>query len=193
METNKKIYLVSIGKIDGEILDFLKTYLSQNFNLPCVVGEALPSPDYAYNQERQQYWSTAILARLKQKISKDALRVLGIIDLDLFAPELNFIFGEADITGRVSLISLYRLRNETYGLSPDRDLLFKRAAKEAVHELGHTFGLRHCADVKCVMHFSNCLKDTDIKSAEFCKDCIARMRPDEHRYFRMNLNNVLNF
>ncbi|MEA2005134.1 MAG: hypothetical protein U9O50_02570 [Acidobacteriota bacterium] len=42
---------------------------------------------------------------------------------------------------------------------------------EAVHELGHTYGLSHCPDAKCVMHFSNSLLDTDKKSASFCTHC----------------------
>jgi len=40
-----------------------------------------------------------------------------------------------------------------------------------VHELGHTYGLGHCPDTHCVMHFSNSLRDTDIKSATFCPAC----------------------
>jgi len=36
----------------------------------------------------------------------------------------------------------------------------QRVIKEAVHELGHAFGLTHCENSKCVMHFSNSLQDT---------------------------------
>ncbi len=50
-----------------------------------------------------------------------------------------------------------------------------RALKEAVHELGHTYYLSHCADAKCVMYFSNSLADTDIKGAGFCKRCQQRL------------------
>jgi len=50
-----------------------------------------------------------------------------------------------------------------------------RAVKEAVHELGHTFGLDHCSDPRCVMHFSNMLADTDRKGREFCPSCRARL------------------
>jgi archaemetzincin len=40
-----------------------------------------------------------------------------------------------------------------------------------VHELGHTVGLPHCSDSRCVMHFSNCLEDTDQKGTSFCRRC----------------------
>lgn len=39
-----------------------------------------------------------------------------MLDIDLFAQGLNFVFGQADVTGRKAVISLYRLRQEFYGL-----------------------------------------------------------------------------
>jgi archaemetzincin len=96
---------------------------------------------------------------------------LGIIDADLYVPGLNFVFGEADLMGCCALISLTRLRQEFYSLPADSGLFFQRVAKEAVHEIGHTLGLNHCPDVRCVMHFSNSLEDTDIKSSYLCANC----------------------
>ena len=103
-------------------------------------------------------------------------KCLGIVDVDLYAPGLNFVFGEADISSGVAIISLHRLRQERYGLPKDERLFQDRAIKEAVHELGHTFYLSHCKDVKCVMHFSNSLADTDIKGASFCHKCQQRLK-----------------
>ncbi|MFQ6039016.1 MAG: archemetzincin, partial [Candidatus Aminicenantales bacterium] len=64
-----------------------------------------------------------------------------------------------------------RLRQEFYRLPEDRTLFLARCVKEAVHELGHAFGLRHCPNPRCVMHFSNSLLDTDKKTASFCQRC----------------------
>lgn len=47
----------------------------------------------------------------------------------------------------------------------------RRALTEAVHELGHTWGLTHCPNSHCVMHFSNTLADTDVKGSTFCPRC----------------------
>jgi archaemetzincin len=43
--------------------------------------------------------------------------------------------------------------------------------KEAVHELGHAFGLVHCKDFECVMHFSNSIEQVDLKANAFCRKC----------------------
>ena len=32
--------------------------------------------------------------------------------------------------------------------------LYDRAAKVALHELGHLFNLQHCDDSRCLMHFN---------------------------------------
>ena len=64
-----------------------------------------------------------------------------MVDADICAPGLNFVFGEADIARKRALISLQRLRQEFYGLPRDENLFRERALKEAVHELGHIMDL----------------------------------------------------
>jgi archaemetzincin len=90
-------------------------------------------------------------------------KILGVVDIDLYAPGLNFVFGEADMNSGVAIISLCRLRPEHYGLPPDESLFLERVIKEAIHELGHTYGLGHCHNSRCVVYFSNSLPDTDRK------------------------------
>jgi archaemetzincin len=102
-------------------------------------------------------------------------KVLGIVDLDLYVPELNFVFGEA--SQRAAVISLARLRQEFYNLPQDQSLFHKRALTEAVHELGHTYGLGHCGNPLCVMFFSNSLIDTDRKGSKFCPKCGRNLNP----------------
>ena len=40
---------------------------------------------------------------------------------------------------------------------------------------GHLFGLVHCTNNKCIMHFSNTVKDTDEKEQTFCQNCRSRI------------------
>jgi archaemetzincin len=112
-----------------------------------------------------------MLLIVERGLPQDALRVLGITAVDLYVPQLNFVFGEARLGGPSAVISTHRLRPEFYGQLPDEKLFLRRVEIEAVHELGHTFGLGHCPKVCCVMHFSNNIADTDRKGPLFCDDC----------------------
>lgn len=76
---------------------------------------------------------------------------------------------------KTAVLSIIRLRPDYYGLLEDEGLLHERTLKESVHELGHTYGLRHCSDKKYVMHFSNSLQDTDIKPSSFCENCKEKL------------------
>jgi archaemetzincin len=73
---------------------------------------------------------------------------------------LNFVFGHAHINGKVATVYLQRLRQEFYGLEKNENLFLQRVLKEAVHEIGHAFGLGHCPISRCVMNFSNSISDT---------------------------------
>jgi archaemetzincin len=164
-----KITLKPLGDIADEIMEELKDKVGGIFHCPVEIQAGFSDLAQAYNPERKQYLSSKLLASLKKVEGEE--RVVGVADVDLYVPRLNFVFGEADIVSGTAIVSLCRLRQEYYGLAPDEALFLKRATKEIVHELGHTFGLGHCPNNKCVMHFSNSLADTDVKEAHFCNKC----------------------
>jgi len=169
------LLIAPFGSIPKEVLDFLQIELARRFGSDVRIAETEPVPQYAFNPKRNQYHSTKILERLRGLKIKDA-RILGIIDTDLYVPELNFVFGEAHFADKICIVSLVRLRQEYYGLPKNEKLFLFRTLKEAIHELGHTFGIGHCEDPKCIMHFSNSLKDTDVKGPDFCFGCKLKLR-----------------
>ena len=164
-----KITLKPLGNIANEIMEELRNRVGGIFHCPVEIESCLSDLAQAYDPQRKQYLSSKLLASLGK--SEGDERVVGITDIDLYVPRLNFVFGEADIVSGTAIVSLCRLRQEYYGLAPDEALFLERATKEIVHELGHTFGLGHCPNNKCVMHFSNSLADTDLKEAHFCNKC----------------------
>ncbi len=172
----KDIYLLPLGEVSTKILWEISSWLERQFGLPCKIAERIRLPDGVYSSARRQYCSSLILQKLRERKPQDALRVLAVANVDLYVPQLNFVFGEADLTSGVAIISLCRLRQEFYGLEPNEWLFTDRATKEAVHELAHTFGLTHCHDLNCVMYFSNSLSDIDRKSQRFCTICEERLR-----------------
>ena len=169
------ILLIPVGPVQADLLSGLTQPLAATFGLPCRIVASIPIPPAAYDHHRGQYLGPRILAALARLPLTDAERVLGVIVADCYARGLNFIFGQASSHGRDCFIALPRLRQSFYGLPEDKPLFRERVLKEAVHELGHTYGLGHCPDPGCVMHFSNSLHDTDVKGTEFCSRCRARL------------------
>jgi archaemetzincin len=95
--------------------------------------------------------------------------LLAVTDRDLFVPVLTFVFGQAQLGGRSAVVSLARLRQEFYGLAAQSRVLLERAAKEALHETGHMFGLVHCADRSCAMSLATNVRQIDLKQAGFLR------------------------
>jgi archaemetzincin len=167
------ITIVPIGEVDESLLESSGASLEEIFGQKTRIANKMQLPKESWHRDRSQYLASSILAVLSPP-SSSLDRVLGVVDVDLFAQGLNFVFGQADVAGRRAVISLYRLRQEFYGLHHDEDIFRQRTLKEAVHELGHTYGLGHCPNPKCVMHFSNILSDTDLKEWKFCPVCQRR-------------------
>lgn len=168
-----KITLESLGTVAGETMEELRGRVGGVFHCPTEIKPGFSDLAWAYNPERKQYLSSELLGSLRKSAEDE--RLVGITEVDLYVPRLNFVFGEADVLSGTAIVSLCRLRQEYYGLAPDEALFLERATKEVVHELGHTFCLGHCPNSKCVMHFSNSLADTDFKGANFCSECRPRI------------------
>lgn len=169
------ILIIPIGDIDSEILKDISDALKETFHCKVEIGGEIPILHDAFDQKRRQYYSTTIVKKIKSLKPKSFRRALGVVDKDLYVPELNFVFGEADIKSGATVISLLRLRQEFYELNPDEGLFHLRAIKEAIHEIGHTYGLNHCRNPECIMYFSNTIKDTDKKGPGFCTTCKKKL------------------
>lgn len=158
------------------LIDELGQRLTRTFRLPVRVREPWSDPQLTYDSSRGQYDSNMLLGQLLSDPSEDAMRILGVTSVDLFIPVLTYVFGEAQLGGRAAVISTNRLRSEKYGLPPDPETLISRLEKEAIHELGHTFGLLHCSNPACVMHASTYVEEIDPKGAIFCAACLETLR-----------------
>ena len=173
------IYIVPIELDDHTYLERMERFISEMFHAGIKIEEMQIDLAAAFDPNRVQHNSSLILQQLIRKPPSNADKVLGVLDVDLFIPILTFVFGEAQLQGIGAVVSTHRLHNRFYGLPENRELMTDRLLKEAVHELGHTFGLIHCLQPKCVMNASTYVENIDQKPVEFCSLCQKNLNKEK--------------
>ena len=170
------IAVAAAGTVDEEAMTYVELCLSSVFGFETRRLDALPEPDYAWDAARQQYSSTLVLREALGRRPDDAVKIMVVTDHDIYIPMLSFVYGQAQLNGPAAVLSICRLRQEFYGLPPNRALFLVRVRKEALHEAGHCFGLTHCTDPLCTMRLSTNLQQLDEKQTEFCDGCAGLVR-----------------
>ena len=167
----KYIYIELIGDIPELDAKKLGGDVRDTFTFPVKTIDGKINVEGTFDPGRKQYYSTKILKEMLNNPPPDALKLIGLTPFDLCIPILTFVFGEAQLGGKLGIVSIARLRQEFYGLPPNPDLMYRRLIKEMNHEPGHTFGLIHCPQRECVMYLANSIRDVDLKGESFCGRC----------------------
>ena len=131
-----------------------------------------------------------------RQVPKDAHCLLGLTMEDIGVFErVTFLFGLASFAQRVGVFSFCRQDPAWYRgkarMTDDLRMVFERATEreegdEATvtrralwtlsHEIGHTFGIRHCRFYHCTMAGSNGLEETDKRAArDLCPVCLRKL------------------
>jgi archaemetzincin len=164
-------------RLDESLLAAIGESLRQGYGIEVELGVALGEPGFAWDDARGQYSAPVILRRLLDGVEtghgSGPSRLLAVTARDLYIPMLSFVYGQAQLGGRVAVVSMARLRPEFYGLPSDDELLIIRARKEALHEVGHLLGLVHCPEVNCAMALSTGIRQLDRKQPSLCAGCAA--------------------
>lgn len=168
-----KVLVVPVGKVPNRVLKKVCEAIREIYKVECeVYPESLPVPGEAYYPERKQYHASCFVSLAEEYARRlNFTRVIAITDVNLFVPGLNFVFGQASLHGLGAVVSLFMLRPEVYGEPLNMELFLERVAKTVIHEIGHTLGLGHCSNPRCVMKFSNHVGETDFKTRNFCSVC----------------------
>ena len=169
------IFIAPIKFYSTLLLQNLVAELSKRFSSSIHVIDLKINLDDFFSIDRKQYFSTQIIAEAIKVTEEFNGKIIMLTDVDIFVPALTFIFGEAQLDGKHSILSVCRLHEEFYSGISNENLLIERTIKEALHELGHCYGLRHCIDWDCVMHSSNGIEEVDIKGNTFCRKCISKV------------------
>lgn len=181
IRSSRNIIISSMENLDVGIYQSMEQNVEEIFGFSTKIKPLLQNINFAFDPEREQFYSTAILERLSDTSPPQAIKVLAITNVDLFIPILTHVYGEAQLGGKACIVSTHRLRE---GLSPANiaEEFEKRIVKEALHELGHTFNLRHCKDKSCIMHYCRSIKDVDRKSDQLCRYCKILLEDELKKY-----------
>ena len=161
--------------------DVVRGPIERAFGVSVRVAPLVLELDRALNLDRGQLNSTTILKMLLTERPDGVGRVLGLVDQDLFIPVLTYVFGEAQLGGTVSVASTFRLREPWAAGGAPSAVLEARVVKTALHEIGHTYGLRHCLHPRCVMTSAAGLEMLDEKAPAFCLSCQGLLRSGPRR------------
>ena len=165
--------MVRVGEVDDAVLNAMTRAVADHLGMETIADPEPIATQPAFDAKRRQYSSSLLLQQIAGRWKPEFERVLGVTEVDLFIPMLSYIFGQAQLGGRSAIVSAARLRQEFYDMPADEPVLLERARKEALHELGHTFGLVHCEDRGCAMSLSTNIRQVDLKNASYCLACRA--------------------
>lgn len=167
----QQIILLSCEHFEKDVLDIMAGDISREFQVRVTIKECSIDLSSFYNPARRQYDGNQILKAVELLHPSPDFKTMGLFRVDLYIPILTYIFGQAQLRGNTGIASLYRLKNELYGLDQNRILLINRFRKVVIHEMGHMFGLIHCQNPICIMRSSTYVEDIDQKENHFCPAC----------------------
>ena len=172
---HERLYVVPLDEGSRKYADWLSTELCHKFTLKPQSGIVARLPDEAYNAQANQYYATSILSKLELLKGSDYEMIMAMTEEDLFIPNKNFVWGQANSTSRTAIISISRIRPEFYGLPEDEELIKSRILNIASHEIGHMLGLKNCKNPECQMNLADNISELDNRAETFCTDCILNL------------------
>jgi archaemetzincin len=172
----KSVGVVPMGDVPEITLQVIADRITGCFKLPTQILPPLEKPEYAIDERRLQYNAGIIIEAMESMQFGNHDKVIGVLNKDLFIPIFTHVFGEARQGGQCGLVSLFRLEKNPDGSTPPESIIHERAAKVALHELGHLLDLLHCEHKKCLMHFSGGIDEVDDMSLDLCEYCSIYLR-----------------
>jgi archaemetzincin len=169
------IILIPFEPFEKDLTNWISDDICDIFHYPVEVRECNTDLSNCYNPGRRQHDANMILKLVSDITPPEAVKSVGLLKVDLFIPILTHIFGQAALHGKTAIVSIFRLRNELYGLRQNYMLQNERLRKVVIHELGHTFGITHCFSPNCVMRSSTYVEDLDQKGIHLCNVCLSEL------------------
>jgi archaemetzincin len=162
-----RLTLVSTVGVSSEVLLAIADVLVPAFGVNVSVeNKPLEIPIDPAAWQSKQLLAPKVLSCLKETHGCLPGRILAIVDCDITVPVMQYVMGHAEMGGKHAVISTARL-----GV----DHLAARAAKLAVHEVGHLFGLVHCDRAACAMFPVLSCHQLDETTTSLCSYCASEL------------------
>jgi archaemetzincin len=167
------VCVATAGVVAADVMRAVEQAIAQRLGVAVARRPRLVDPAETWDPVRGQYSSIAMMRSALAAVPPAVARLLLVTEVDIFVPVLSFVFGHAQLDGPVAIMATARLRQSFYGLPVDGELEMMRARIEALHEVGHTFGLTHCHDRECAMSLATTVEHVDRKLDDYCTGCAA--------------------
>ncbi|MFB6135706.1 MAG: archaemetzincin family Zn-dependent metalloprotease [Halobacteriaceae archaeon] len=167
-----RVDIVPVGEVPAQVKREASSGLRRVYGCDVSVKPAQSVPEDAHDARRDQYRAEEFID-IAASVG-DNEKTLAITTHDLFYRRRNYVFGLAYLDGRGCVVSTNRLQTSADGgfsQKPAEDIFADRIRKEVVHEIGHTLGLEHCDNKRCVMNFSPTVREVDVKEENLCGSC----------------------
>ena len=166
-----KIVVVPLGEVDFMLVNRLATGIGPVFGRSVDIIKGMKMPDEALNIIRNQHYVSILLAKLERVKANPKEMILGACEEDIYLPDEPYILGHSDMVSGTAVVSLFRIRQEFYGLPEDESKVYVRMFKQAIHQLAHLFEMTSCRNPRCINYYSQNMMDIDNKTEKFCDIC----------------------
>ncbi len=170
-----KIVVVPLGEVDFTLVNRLATEIGPVFDRSVDILKGMKMPEEAFNVIRSQHYARVVLSKLERAKANQREKVIAICEDDLYLPDENYVIGYGDHLPGVAVVSLFRIRQEFYGLPEDESKIYERLIKESVHQLSYVFKVGQCRNSRCVHYETSSMMEIDQKAKKLCDICNRRL------------------